>query len=200
MATASVSQELRTIRLYGKLGTRFGRVHHLAVNSLAEGVRALCVLLPGFERELLTSGDRGISYACFLSTTNINEEALEAPVGQEEIRIAPVIRGSKRGGLFQTILGVSLVIVGALVVGGNPVLGYGLMASGAGMTLGGVFQMIMPMQVGLGTADQAENKASYNFNGPINTTAQGNPVPLGYGRKIVGSAVVSAGIYSEDQM
>jgi predicted phage tail protein len=60
--------------------------------------------------------------------------------------------------------------------------------------------MIMPMQVGLGTADQAENKASYNFNGPINTTAQGNPVPLGYGRKIVGSAVVSAGIYSEDQM
>lgn len=200
MATASVSQELRTIRLYGKLGTRFGRVHHLAVNSLAEGVRALCVLLPGFERELLTSGDRGISYACFLSTTNINEEALEAPVGQEEIRIAPVIRGSKRGGLFQTILGVSLVIVGALVVGGNPVLGYGLMAAGAGMTLGGVFQMIMPMQVGLGTADQAENKASYNFNGPINTTAQGNPVPLGYGRKIVGSAVVSAGIYSEDQM
>ncbi|XJC80013.1 tail assembly protein (plasmid) [Delftia tsuruhatensis] len=200
MATASVSQELRTIRLYGKLGTRFGRVHHLAVNSLAEGVRALCVLLPGFERELLTSGDRGISYACFLSTTNINEEALEAPVGQEEIRIAPVIRGSKRGGLFQTILGVSLVIVGALVVGGNPVLGYGLMAAGAGMTLGGVFQMIMPMQVGLGTADRAENKASYNFNGPINTTAQGNPVPLGYGRKIVGSAVVSAGIYSEDQM
>ena len=200
MVTASVSQELRTIRLYGKLGTRFGRVHHLAVNSLAEGVRALCVLLPGFERELLTSGDRGISYACFLSTTNINEEALEAPVGQEEIRIAPVIRGSKRGGLFQTILGVSLVIVGALVVGGHPVLGYGLMAAGAGMTLGGVFQMIMPMQVGLGTADQAENKASYNFNGPINTTAQGNPVPLGYGRKIVGSAVVSAGIYSEDQM
>ena len=200
MATASVSQELRTIRLYGKLGTRFGRVHHLAVNSLAEGVRALCVLLPGFERELLTSGDRGISYACFLSTTNINEEALEAPVGQEEIRIAPVIRGSKRGGLFQTILGVSLVIVGALVVAGNPVLGYGLMAAGAGMTLGGVFQMIMPMQVGLGTADRAENKASYNFNGPINTTAQGNPVPLGYGRKIVGSAVVSAGIYSEDQM
>lgn len=101
MATASVSQELRTIRLYGKLGTRFGRVHHLAVNSLAEGVRALCVLLPGFERELLTSGDRGISYACFLSTTNINEEALEAPVGQEEIRIAPVIRGSKRGGFFK---------------------------------------------------------------------------------------------------
>jgi predicted phage tail protein len=28
----------------------------------------------------------------------------------------------------------------------------------------------------------------------VNTTAQGHPVPVGYGRMIVGSAVISAGI------
>lgn len=200
MMTASMDQELRTIRLYGKLGSRFGRVHRLAVNSLAEAVRALCVLLPGFEQELMTSCERGISYACFLSKMNINEEALHAPVGQDEIRIAPVMQGAKRGGLFQTILGVGLFVAGFFMPASWAVLGKGLMIAGAGLALGGVFQMISPMQQGLGTEDRPENKPSYNFNGPVNTTAQGNPIPLGYGRKFVGSAVVSAGIYSEDQM
>lgn len=201
IVATDIDDELRTVRLYGKLGTRFGRVHRLAVNSVAEAIRALCVLLPGFEREMMTSGDRGVCYACFLAKTNINEETLQAPAGQDEIRIAPVIRGAKRGGLFQTVLGVALIAVAWW----NPLnwstaIAMGVLAAGAGMAIGGVFQMMAPTQQGLGTADRSENGASYNFNGPVNTTAQGNPVPLGYGKKIVGSAVVSAGIYSEDQM
>ncbi|WP_341667336.1 tail assembly protein [Alcaligenes sp. SDU_A2] len=200
IVATDIDDELRTVRLYGKLGARFGRVHRLAVNSVAEAIRALCVLFPGFEREMMTSGDRGVSYACFLAQTNINEEALQAPAGGDEIRIAPVIRGAKRGGLFQTVLGVALMAVAWWNPMGWGAMATGLMAAGAGMAIGGVFQMMAPTQQGLGTADRPENGASYNFNGPVNTTAQGNPVPLGYGRKIVGSAVVSAGIYSEDQM
>lgn len=202
IVATGIDDELRTVRLYGKLGARFGRVHRLAVNSVAEAVRALCVLLPGFEREMMTSGDRGVSYACFLAKTNINEETLQAPAGQDEIRIAPVIRGAKRGGLFQTVLGVALLAVAWWNPAGwlGAAAQMGLMAAGAGMAIGGVFQMMAPTQQGLSTADRPENGASYNFNGPVNTTAQGNPVPLGYGKKIVGSAVVSAGIYSEDQM
>ena len=51
----------------------------------------------------------------------------------------------------------------------------------------------------LSVGDGPDNGASYNFNGPVNTTAQGNPVPLLYGEMFVGSATISAGIYSEDQ-
>lgn len=200
IVATDIDDELRTVRLYGKLGARFGRVHRLAVNSVAEAIRALCVLFPGFEREMMTSGDRGMSYACFLAKTNINEETLQAPAGQDEIRIAPVIRGAKRGGLFQTVLGVALVAAAFMIPGLNAAVAMGMLAAGAGMAIGGVFQMLAPTQQGLSTADRPENGASYNFNGPVNTTAQGNPVPLGYGKKIVGSAVVSAGIYSEDQM
>jgi predicted phage tail protein len=65
--------------------------------------------------------------------------------------------------------------------------------------LGGVAQMLSPQQKGLSSKDSPDNGASYNFNGPVNTQAQGNPVPLLYGRMIVGSAVISAGIYAEDQ-
>lgn len=44
----------------------------------------------------------------------------------------------------------------------------------------------------------ADNRASYIFNGAVNLTAQGNPVPLLYGRMRVGSVVVSAGLSTED--
>lgn len=183
---------LRTIRLYGKLGARFGRLHRLAVDSTAEAVRALCVLLPGFEGELMTSRERGIAYACFLGKTNIGADQLRMNGGGEDIRIAPVLQGAKAG-FIQTIVGAFLVVAGFFL--GVPILMY----MGAALMVGGIIQMLSPQQAKISTADSSANGASYNFNGPVNTTAQGNPVPLLYGRMIVGSAVISAGILAQDQ-
>jgi len=192
-------KKLRTIRLYGKLGARFGRVHRLAVDSAAEAVRAMCVLLPGFRKELATSADRGLTYAVFVGKENIGEEQLSLPPGRDDIRIAPVLQGSKRGGVLQTILGAALIAVGAVisVYGGGA--GMPLMQMGAVMAFGGVVQMLSPQPNGISAKDSPENGASYNFNGPVNTSAQGNPVPVLYGRMIAGSAVISAGIFAEDQ-
>jgi len=194
--------KLRVVRLYGKLGAAFGRRHRLAVASTAEAIRALCVLLPGFERELANSQDRGVSYACFLGRRNLDSDQLHAPAGDEDIRIAPVLAGSKNGGLFQTILGAVIIAIAYI----NPfnfltapmvTAAYGL---GTSLALGGVVQMLSPQQRGLSAKDSPENGASYNFNGPVNTRAQGNPVPLLYGEMFVGSAVISAGIAAEDQV
>lgn len=187
---------LRTIRLYGKLGAQFGRVHRLAVESTAEAVRALCALLPGFERELMTSRDRGVRYACFLGKRNIGRDQLTLSGGAEDIRIAPVLAGAKAGGVLQTIVGITMIVAGLLLTPEFPMLGPALVHSGIAMTAGGVIQMLSPQP---NTAKAADNGASYNFNGPVNTTAQGNPVPVLYGRMIVGSAVISAGIVAEDQ-
>lgn len=54
--------------------------------------------------------------------------------------------------------------------------------------------------VGSGSVQESNpnNQPSYVFNGAVNTTAQGQPVPLGYGRMTVGSAVISAGITVEE--
>jgi predicted phage tail protein len=46
--------------------------------------------------------------------------------------------------------------------------------------------------------EPADNRASYIYNGATNLTAQGNPVPLCYGRMLVGSVVVSAGVSTTD--
>jgi predicted phage tail protein len=46
---------LTTIRLYGVLGARFGRVHKLAVQTSAEAVKALCINLDGLEDYLMNA-------------------------------------------------------------------------------------------------------------------------------------------------
>ncbi len=204
-----MSDQLRTIRLYGYLGAQFGRVHRLAVASCAEAVQALCVLLPGFERELMTSKDRGVGYACFLGRRNLADDQLCDLAGQEDIRIAPMVQGAKRGGLFTLVLGAALFFAapylvnpataGLLGEGGAMVLGAGVGSMGKLLMLSGVTQLLSPQQKGLSTADGPDNGASYNFNGPVNTSAQGNPVPLLYGELIIGSASISAGIFAEDQ-
>lgn len=191
---SGMKEKIRTIRLYGRLGARFGRVHRLAVSSAAEAVRALGVLLPGFRQELASSSERGVAYAVFIGRENIGKDQLDLPPGREDIRIAPVLQGSKRAGIFQIIVGVALIVVGVITQQ------YNLAYMGGAMALGGVIQMLSPVTNTLSSRDSPSNGASYNFNGPINTSAQGNPVPLLYGRMIVGSAVISAGIYAEDQV
>ncbi|RAY82668.1 tail assembly protein [Enterobacter cloacae] len=198
--TFLTGQPMRTIRLYGILGSTFGREFKLSVASPKEAVRALCVIVPGFERFLNTSKQRGLTYAVFSGKRNLNDDELSMDQSTADIRIAPVILGSKRGGVFQTILGVALVAVGAVAsyFGGGAV-GVPLMQFGAAMALGGVVQMLSPQTTGLASKQSADNKASYAFGGVTNTTAQGNPVPLLYGKRRIGGAIISAGIYVEDQ-
>lgn len=193
-------ESVRTVRLYGVLGSTFGREFQLTVASPKEAIRALCVIVPGFERFLNTSKQRGLTYAVFSGKRNLNDDELSMDQSTADIRIAPVIIGSKRGGVFQTILGVALVAVGAVAsyFGGGAV-GVPLMQFGAAMALGGVVQMLSPQTTGLASKQSADNNASYAFGGVTNTTAQGNPVPLLYGRRRIGGAIISAGIYVEDQ-
>ncbi|MGJ5859715.1 tail assembly protein [Serratia sp. G204Y] len=190
----------RTIRVYGPLrqfikDNRKG-VIKLCVNTPQEAIKALCTVLPGFETFMQTSKRRGLTFAIFNGKRNIDRDELNFS-GVEEIKIVPVIIGSKKAGMFQTILGAVLVVAGALLWA-TP-MGAPLVASGAGMVLGGVVQMLSPMQGGLARREDPDNKPSYAFGGPVNTIAQGNPIPIGYGKRRIGGAIISAGIYSEDQ-
>lgn len=187
-------EHLRTVRLYGVLGAKFGRVHRLAVNSSREAIRALSIVLPGFEAFLCDSEAQGLTYAVFNGRRNLSPEQFGDPPGADDIRIAPIVQGSKSGGLFATVTGAVLFAVGAF--SGQP----WLMAIGAGMAFGGVAMMLSPVPSGLGVEDSPNNRPSYAFNGPVNTSVQGGPVPLIYGRGFIGSAVISAGIYAEDQL
>lgn len=191
--------ELKTIRLYGKLGTMFGRVHLLVVDTPAEASRALSVIIPGFEQYMSTAHLQGIRFAVFKGKQNISQDELKHGCGGSEIRIAPVISGSKRGGFLQTILGVALIAAAAFMPGIGIAASNIMFNIGAAVAIGGVVQMLSPQMGGLASRQSPENTPSYAFGGPVNTTAMGNPVGLLYGEREIGGAVISAGIYTNDQ-
>ncbi|QGL61966.1 tail assembly protein [Stenotrophomonas maltophilia] len=196
-----MTDRLRTIRLYGKLGARFGRKFRLAVNSPAEAVHALCVMLPGFQQYLMGAKSKGMEFAVFNGRQNLSRDQLHDPPGQDDIRIAPVMVGSKRGGVLQTIIGIVLIVVGSYTSWAG---GAALVSTGVSMVVGGITQMLSPQPKGLGAKDTPENAPSYSMNGTVNTQAQGNPVPVAYGGHdkkgmFIGSAVISGGILAEDQ-
>lgn len=147
-----------------------------------------------------TSKSRGLTYAVFKGKKNISEDDLDFPNSGEVIKIVPVIIGSKKAGMLQTILGAVLVVVGAILnftpfAAASPFF----YQAGGALIIGGVVQMLSPQPAGLASKQDADNRASYAFGGVTNTAAQGNPVPLLYGRRLIGGAVISAGVYVEDQ-
>ena len=185
-------EQIRTVKLYGQL-RQFGKSYPLAVRTPAEAIKALCIQIPGFERFLSNAKSRGLVFAVFRGKKNIGEAELGYQ-GDGDIIIAPVIVGSKRAGILQTIIGVALIIA-------SPFTGGSTLAPGIALAAGGVIQMLSPQATnGLKTSAAPENTPGYAFGSAKNTTASGNPVPLCYGKRRVGGAIISAAIYSEDQM
>ncbi|WP_313069108.1 tail assembly protein [Atlantibacter hermannii] len=196
MNTAN-NETLATIRMFGPLGKIFGKTHQRLIRTTHEAFRALAATIPGFEKYMNTSKARGLTYAIYVGKKNIGEDDLEFPNNGREIHIVPVIIGSKKAGMLQTILGAVLVVVGAITYAYG---GAALVAGGAGMMAGGIVQMLSPQPGGLASKQDADNRASYAFGSVTNTASQGYPVPVGYGKRRIGGAIISAGIYVEDKM
>ncbi|WP_072669722.1 tail assembly protein [Vibrio injensis] len=195
-----------TILLSGSLAQRFGRQHsyHLDSGTTKEAFSALKNTVDGFEQFIKQQSKKGIRYAIFRNRENITDQDITM-AGTREVRIVPVVDGSKRAGVLQTVLGVAIIAAAAIATGGVGAAfaagagAWGTAASvGLAMTIGGVVQMISPQQKGISAREASENSPSYAFGGAVNTTASGHIVGIGYGERIIGGAVISAGIYAED--
>lgn len=202
--------DTREIRLLGELGRRFGRLHRLAVNTPAEAVRALCTVLPGFRDAVLDAEQHGVGFKVLVGDKEMAEPVVEAAMVsgmQTAYTIAPVLQGSKNA-LGTILTGAALIglaaltggaaafgtLSGAWAAGLGATAGYFAANIGVGLVLAGLAMAVSPTPDAPKPGDREANKASDVFNGPVNTAAQGNPVPVCYGRLIVGSAVGSAGM------
>lgn len=178
------------VRLGGYL-REFGKVHRFLVSSPAEAIRAMTHQLPGFKAALEEAENKGFEFAVFNGTRNIgNPEELKLGA-KDVLRIVPVFMGSKKAGLLQTIVGIALMVSAIW-------LGPTAFQMGLALTLGGVVQMLAPSAKGLSKKENDDTR-SYTFGSPVNTSAQGKPVPLFYGKREVGGPIISAGMTSEDQ-
>lgn len=202
---------MKTVLLLGELGKQYGRKHRFDVKNAAEAVRALAANFPGFDRWMIDSTDRGVGYKVTVGKAALpSVEHLHDPCGENEtIKITPVLMGAKSG-IVPILIGTAL-IAAAFVTGGASIAATGFLAGGLTTTfwggiavgigtsliLGGVAQMLAPQPKTIENKP-VSNNPSYAFDGPVNVTSQGVPVPIGYGRMIVGSVVISGGIAVED--
>lgn len=193
---------MRTIKLYGVLRKHFGREYTIDVNSVRDAVNALCAMKPGFEKFLRTGEERGLVFSVFCGKRNAGAQEFDLQGSDDsEIRIVPLIQGSKQAGLFQVVLGVALVVGGIFSGGTTTGMGLALLSAGAAVGLGGVVQMLSPTtSASVSSNNEDGNNPSYGFGGAVTTVAQGNPYPVLYGEREIGGAVESGGIYTQDQI
>jgi len=195
---------LRDIHLHGYLGEQFGKKHKLDAHSPAEAIRGLIANYPKFRQSIHKDGE----YAVVIGDKDqLTEDQLTMTFDRGDIHIVPITAGNKSG-FFNIIIGVVLIAAAVFVPALAPVAWkVGIM--GAAMILGGISQLMMPTpDAGGGIGGQSqmpaavaytqqeapEERPSYLFNGPVNNTEQGGPVPLAYGKTWIGSITISAGI------
>lgn len=189
---------LRQIELHGVLADKFGKSFTLDVATPREACEALSYQIQGFKQFMMTAHQSGLFFAVFNDDSNIGEHELEMQTGASVIRIVPQIVGSGGDtmGWLQVVAGAALIGVG-LFVPGAAAFAPALIGAGSGMLIGGVASLLMPVP-NLDTQDPDGNKPSYAFGSAVTTVAQGNPVPVLYGRRYVGGFVISAMMVSED--
>lgn len=183
-----------TIDLGGILGKKFFRSKDflLDTGSTWEVFKALRAAVAGFTEEVARLDRAGMRFAIIRNGKNVGEKDFDLG-GIQKLKIVPVISGSKRAGLLQTVIGAVLIAAGTYF--GQP----WAVQMGVALVAGGVIQMLSPQASGLKQSASPENSPSYAFGSAKNTTASGNPVPICIGDRRWGGMIISASIYAEDK-
>ena len=203
---------LKTLILDGRMAKKFGKRHQYHVADLREMLRAMCSQVPGFKKYVSEAHMKGIRFAFFNGKSNIGLEEFDMTRGGDTYRIMPMIEGAKNAGVLQIVIG-AVALVAAFFTAGASLAAWGAAMSagaitattvltgiGVSMMLGGVVQLLTPQpSFNTGASSSTDNKPNYAFGAPVNTVAMGYPVPVLYGEREIGGAIISAGMYSGDQ-
>jgi predicted phage tail protein len=207
---------MKVVKVYGALRKRLGQCRfEFDVATPAQAIKALCVNFPGLEKWLIDSEKDGVGYRVAVSREKVTEDNLAPLVmpfsDREVFSITPVVAGAGRG-FGQILTGVALIATAIITQGGSlafsgagfaakagagAAFGAKLAAAGANLgialALGGIAQALSP-QPAPNQLDEAVQLESFTFSNVVNTSRQGMPVPIAYGRLFVGSAVLSSGL------
>ena len=217
---------MKQVILEGRLGEEFGSEWNLEVNSPAEAIHAIMAQRPAMRQFLAdTTNIQGYEVIIGDNHAEVLEELVLNNPGDEKYTFVPVICGSKSSTLMM-VLGVTLMVAtggfgtaiaapfmassgtavagaaaGSAAAAGTTLaagatlttLGTGLSYLGTGLLLGGAAMMLAPDVPDGNSSEKSEN---YLFGGPVNTVKQGEPIPLVYGRAIVGSKTISASLFT----
>tara|TARA_Y100001973_G_C5207652_1_gene342806 strand:- start:995 stop:1756 length:762 start_codon:yes stop_codon:yes gene_type:complete len=183
--------ELVKIKMHGIFGEKIGKEFNLAVSSVPEAFHAINVLTnDGWKRLHLQNIEDNLKYSILInekpvdlsSLSHVNEgniheqENLNAILNSElllnrreglrSIDIVPTAEGADGGFLAFVIITIFVTVVQLAL-------------------------MKPPKFDDFREIEETRKGQSYLFGGPQNTVNEGGPIPLGYGRALVGSQVIA---------
>lgn len=208
------------VKLHGMLAEKFNKSEwELSVKSASEAIRAIEANTKVFFKTLRELDKQNVRYrvlinkndfVCFKKQEDIQNEydlafnsnliTIYEKKELESIDIVPVIEGA--GDVFGAVLGIIAIVAGAVLIATGVGVGIGiaLVIGGIGLAAAGFINLMSsaPPYVApeFSSPDVASPKGgggkSYLFDGPSNTAGEGGPVPVGYGRLLIGSKTISA--------
>jgi predicted phage tail protein len=186
----------RTIYLQGKMGELFGDVWSLNAATVAECMHGIdCQREGKLKQYLLDCTEKGIKFTVQRGEELLDYDNLQMDLGEDDLIISPVPAGSANK-LLKVIVGFLLLVGSAMLMaaGGFLMVAAGVAVGMIGSALlnSGVAEYMAPKKPG-------EKGDSFLFDGPVNTTKQGVPVPLAYGQLLVGGATISFG-FTDDEV
>jgi predicted phage tail protein len=186
------------VKLLGELGRRFGRSYEFDAASPKEIMSALSYQLEGFREYMTNAHEEGMGFRL----VDEDPEGMsyeEVMMGCKRLIIAPIVSGA--GAVGRILLGVALIGVAILApgagfaglafakVGAGAAAGLAAFAGNIGiaLVLTGVAQLLSPSPK---TPGDTEKRDSFLFDNATETSNQGLPVPLLYGRFLAASPLV----------
>ena len=172
------------------MGELFGEVNRLNVKTVQEAMRAIDTMKGGLRTYLLDCTENGIEFTVQKGEDFMDYDNLAMELGKDDIIISPVPAGSGSD-IVKTIIGIALIVASFFVPGLGPItqaqMGAAVFTLGVNLALMGIIEMTMD------DPEEINEDTSTLFNGPINNTKSGVPVPLCFGEMEVGGAVVNFG-------
>jgi predicted phage tail protein len=196
------------INLHGALGKEVGKKEYkLKVDSVGDALNAIETQSNRKLFKFLSESEKsGLKYRVLINGRDFLCEKTPTVEDPESIRnselcmpikdlktidIVPVVEGAED--VLTIIAGVILVVVGIILWATGP-LGASLVVAGLGLIAAGVVNLLSkpPKFEDFSEIRGGAGNRSYLFNGPVNSTQEGGPVFVGYGRLIVGSHVIAS--------
>jgi predicted phage tail protein len=194
-----MNKKLVKLNFHGDIGNFIPKKWELAVDSVKEALLAVENLTNGkyskyfiqnnklyAKYRVLINGRDFISTVKELNETNYeelnNSELIIKGDYIKSIDIVPILEG------HEEVIGALAIIVGVILlfIPGFQPIGIALIAAGVAffLTRSPKFQDFRKIDKGGGE--------SYLFGGPVNTVGEGGPCPVGYGKVLIGSQVISS--------
>lgn len=198
----------RTIYLQGKMGELFGDVWNLNAATVAECMHGIdCQREGRLKQYLLDCTEKGIKFTVQRGKELLDYDNLQMDLGEDDLIISPVPAGSGNK-LLKVIVGFVLMVAAAMILGPGGAIAVAELTGAAkffavagAMAMGMIGSVLLNSGVAeyMAPKKPGEKGDAFLFDGPVNTTKQGVPVPLAYGQLLVGGATISFG-FTDDEV